>query len=153
MKNICSQYLRFLPDLVRHVNCVDVWTVSETIIVSELELEEMLVIVELGKNSSPIVTGVSRHASTCSLASSSLIVLRTVSLITSFSIWSTRSSPGSGVAAGLGVEMLDICFFSCLNLWSLVSRVRMAEMLTASLSIVSRLSMMIIMLVQDRSNF
>ena len=131
-----------------------------------------------GKNSAPIVTGVSRSspaiASILSIVSASLrlllelswslssasapaasrllIVFSTVWEMTSVSAMAMRSGAvlgsgrGEGEAAGLGVEMLDICFLSCLNLWYLVSRMgRRVEMLTASLSIVSRLSMMIIL--------
>ena len=141
---------------MRQVNCDDC-TQERVTDVNDVEPHDNVDVDPAGKNSAPIVAGVSRVSLRSSIVSSGtdasssssspmlLMVLRTVWLTASLS--RLMRSLGLGEPAGLGVEILDICFLSCRNLWNLASEMlRMLVMLTASLSIVSRLSMMIIMI-------
>lgn len=148
------------PEAVRQVNWEAVCTIEVIEEVVDDVHGDMDGIDAMGKNSAPIVTGVSRSLKfsilssfSCSSSFSSilLMVFRTVWLITSsFSIVSKaikslEEEGGSGEVAGLGVEMFDICFFNCRNLWNLLSYDSRAETEMASLNMVSRPSIIIIM--------
>ena len=115
-KKTKQKLVKFSPTGAKFVNCGDAGT--------RLDKDAVQVETVEGKNSAPMVTGVSRlsEGSDCILDSSCSIFFRLfktlVSITESMEIMSLW---GSGEAAGDGVEMFDICFLSCLNLLYLMS--------------------------------